>query len=220
MNENDIIKPYVSEVEFVKTLKQKGLYTAAVKAAILQSKKSHKNQVRDDGNPYLNQHVFPVALSSLAHFENSKDINVEDLIVTALLHDAYEDDPTFTCEDCTRVFGKNIETYLCTLNTECINKDIVETITDKLRKSELDVQMASKYPITQIVRLEDKLNNAKCSSLNTSPEMLAKYKTLVTRIERYYLPMAKSVSLQIYDELDAAARDLDMRVTNFSLTDK
>ena len=60
-----------------------------VKKALEIATKAHKGQVRDGGGKYLNEHIYYVTSLLYEGFKNDKDI--EDLVVSALLHDSVED---------------------------------------------------------------------------------------------------------------------------------
>jgi (p)ppGpp synthase/HD superfamily hydrolase len=44
--------------------------TPILKRAFAQAKQSHENQLRDTGEPYLNQHIYPVMLTVVDYFTN------------------------------------------------------------------------------------------------------------------------------------------------------
>ena len=60
-----------------------------VKKALEIATKAYKGQVRDGGGKYLNEHIYYVTSLLYEGFKNDKDI--EDLVVSALLHDSVED---------------------------------------------------------------------------------------------------------------------------------
>src|SRR5206468_1600402 len=63
--------PHCSEAELVLALEYLGLLTPLVQAAMDLAKEVHGSQVRDDGTPYLEEHIYPIAKAVALYAEES-----------------------------------------------------------------------------------------------------------------------------------------------------
>ena len=180
-------KPHVTEEILNDSLKKTHHYTEQVKLAIELAKEIHKNQKRDDGRSYLEQHIFPISLS-VADKYKSADF-AEEIIITALLHDVLEDSQNSMIERIRLDFGDNIVN-----NLQCITK----RKTDKLNRTQHDRYIENKKIIEdlkkssvvpQIVKLEDRLNNLQ--STEKLPDKKVKYRRYIEATRELYIPFAQ-----------------------------
>ena len=56
--------PYLNESDLRLQLADLGLLASQVEAAIVMARRVHEHHRRDDGSPYLEEHVFPVAFET------------------------------------------------------------------------------------------------------------------------------------------------------------
>src|SRR5579862_8214767 len=104
MSDLIIEKPYLSEDDMVLLLMQQGLYTPLVYQAMEEAKHTHAEQVRDDGSPYLTQHVYPV-VADVIRSRGRSHVPVAALIA-GYLHDVVEDDGIrFSIQRCGEEYG-------------------------------------------------------------------------------------------------------------------
>jgi len=182
--------PYVREKEIVSLLQEKDCFTPMVQKAFKQAKKSHQNQKRTSGKPYLEEHIYPVVRDLLAHF--SDEDYKEPLIVTALLHDTLEDDPSFHREKCTAEFSAEITSFLKPLTKKEgeNSSSLSEEEKFKINKKAIE-KIAQESIIVRLVKLADRLNNFQCMWIFSETPRFDRY---IRETEELFLPLAKNTS--------------------------
>ncbi len=197
--------PWATEEKLLKTLQKHKLLTPKVKKALTQSQKSHFKQKRDNGKPYLEEHIYTIALSLIKKYKYHKKL--KDLVTVGLLHDALEDDPNFNERTCKKLFGKKITGYVKTLTKP--PKKESGAFTDRA-KFELNKRYIEKitesHLIVKIVKLEDRVNNTMCIS-NIGGN--GKYKRYMQEIKEIFIPLAKTVSKHYVYELKKQVKRLE-----------
>jgi (p)ppGpp synthase/HD superfamily hydrolase len=176
--------------------------TPKVVKAFAQADRSHRNQVRDNGGPYLENHIYPIVSVIAKRYWMLPQI--EDLVVVAFLHDAIEDDMAFGFSQCKYAFGKRITEYIrpmvksYKLTGEILTNDEKLTFYRKFIKG-----IYSANYVTKVVKLEDRLNNTiTTESVKNNP---GKYTRYILEVEELFLPLAKEIS-QYY--VDAFSKEI------------
>ena len=191
------MKPFALKGQVKEALIEIGTWNEKVEEALLRSILSHRYHIRDDGTPYLEQHIYPMVLRVVGAFKTEKGL--ENLVILTFLHDAYEKDPFFSIDVIDEYFGKEIADDIVAITEEPkrglknlhermeANKEYVE----KIRKSSRNVK---------IVKLESWLNNLMTTELLHDVE---KYLRLIQKAEELYIPLASEVSERYVKELEA-----------------
>jgi len=158
------VEPCVLEIELKSWLKACDFWDSLVEKALGMARKLHGEQKRDDGSPYLEQHIYPVTLTvlktlELEHVYPSLGISSRDMIIAALLHDSLEDTDV---EDTKiiREFGENVYKMIKYLTKKRLweeNYDMEEYM-KRLKSSSTQ---------TRIIKLADRMNNLFCLQYTT-----------------------------------------------------
>jgi len=164
--------PFSTKDEIIKTLKKAGFYKGKIKLAINQAIKSHTGQKRDNGNPYLEEHIYPIINSVLSKYKNKPFL--KDLLLTCILHDVIEDDKNISTKKLANIFGNKIVSYVLYLTkTPAQNVHrLPQEQKAKINKKILE-KLKSAPPIVQIIKLEDRLNNISCiKAIDNKPKYI------------------------------------------------
>jgi len=148
---------------------------------------AHRNQLRDEGTPYI-IHPLRVAISLVDELA----IYSPKLVCSALLHDVIEDSPT-TREEIAEMFGKDVGQLVWLLTKF---EDV--SLPDYLAAIEEAAETGA-----PLVKLCDRLDNLRF--LVRSPRA-DKKKRYIRTTEAYYLPMAARTNQYLHEEL---SRSLD-----------
>ncbi len=197
-----LIDPCFQEEDLRIWLESRGYLNDRVERAIELAKKSHWEQRRDDGSPYLEQHIYPVAAMMLwtralkgklldeyrsAFPENPapnfSPHNLKDMVIVALLHDSLEDsdiDENILKEE----FGERVYRMVKILTKKRPWEESysMEEYMSKIINSSEEVR---------IVKLADRLNNIFCLQ-HTSEEKMRWY---LDDTLRWYYPLAADTSV-------------------------
>jgi (p)ppGpp synthase/HD superfamily hydrolase len=192
--------PSMAEQEMVGLLERRRLWTPLVGRAMLRTQRSHHDQVRDSGAPYLNEHIYPVAANVVAAYAADYDLSpppeeIGVAIVLALLHDTVEDDPKFTIGMCKNEFGPIIAdgVWLLTKPPEDNDPHLPESKKRIINQRMLQQVRTAPKRAPKIVRLADRVNNLESapSIRDTNPE---RFQRIVDETAEVYLPFAKEIS--------------------------
>lgn len=119
-----------------------------IKSALEYAIRMHQNQYRHDGSEYIN-HPIRVA-NYVRKFKDSN--NIEDLYISALLHDVIEDTEA-TYYDIVRLFGPQIASIVLELtNDDDLKKEIGKT-------KYLEIKMKNMSSWALVIKLCDRLDN-------------------------------------------------------------
>jgi (p)ppGpp synthase/HD superfamily hydrolase len=199
--------PRITEDQLISSLKEKDLFTDLIHRAIVQAKRSHLTQKRDNGNPYLEEHIYPVAFDLIGYLESeNKSLQAEYLIAGAILHDSIEDDPSFTPEICRKEFSDEIY-------------DIIAPVTKSIEDNKSDLTQEEKFNInkkyvnnledkslySKLIKLSDKYNNFSSMFPLKGTERFDRY---IKEVEEIYLPFSKEVSSYYYEKFLKRLNDL------------
>lgn len=196
--------PYTTKQELINLLDNAGFLTPKINEAIVQAELSHGQQTRDDGQPYLEEHIYPVTKEVLHSYGNNPI--PEKVVMAAILHDAIEDDPNFTEAICLQKFSQEVLDILIPLtktlseNTHYLSQE--EKMAVKMavnKKHHEEISRSSKEAIT--IKLADRYNNIACIGKikTTKPE---KYKRYILETEKFFLALAKQHSPYFFDKIN------------------
>lgn len=200
-------KPYVSEENFLALVQKSDLWCKEVELAFAQAKATHSQQVRDDGESYLFQHIYPVTISAAQFFSESPERQY--IVVAMLLHDVLEEDVTYTEAMLRKNYSDNAANIVIALTKDRKDKK-VRTQQDKHEEHVDFLKRLRKSSRTiQILKLLDRLNNLQCTVASSKVE---KYERYLRDTEELYLPLATELSSPlasaIQREIDRISRDL------------
>ncbi len=177
--------PFRTSEELEATFRGYGIWSERLELAFQQALTSHQFKTRDSGQPYLDEHIFPVALDVVDYLrQKGESLRVQELAATvSLLHDTVEDDPDFDFPQCEQLFGSDVSKLVYPLTKIGVNKDIY--IQKLINAPELD----------QIIKLCDRVNNLKCSIvLAQKPRPQARHidklKDYTEETQQFYLHIA------------------------------
>lgn len=195
--------PYVSFTELHGKIAEIGLADdALIKQSLEQARSSHLHQRRDNGGPYLEEHIYPVTLSVIEHEIAAGHRVSAKLVSTAVNHDVPEDDKNMPLAEFRKVFGSS-RTH--TLKPGRSVADLVDPLT-KRRPDEFEGATEDERRIhrdesyyknlwaaeyeTRIVKLADRYMNI-CSLHLCPPEKIIRK---IRETEEHYLPFAEKTS--------------------------
>ena len=187
--------PATTLTELNEKINSANLSSNKINKALKIAQKAHCNQYRDDGEPYLTQHIYPIVSAIIEKFADSP--KAEDLIITSLLHDVLEDAPQISKATIKRTFGGTVFGYLKLLTKPYTETDgLSDTAKEKIQK-EMFFKISSADDVVKIVKVEDRINNLQ-STLSISGNTTYKRQ----------LKMAKDFYLTIVDNLNPNYRPI------------
>ncbi len=185
------VEPCVFGIELESWLKACDFWNPYVEKALRMARKLHGEQKRDDGSPYLEQHIYPVTLTilktiRLRHIHRSPVITPQDMIIAALLHDALEDTDVKEIKIIDE-FGENVYEMIKVLTKKrpWEKNYSMEDYIKRLNSSDFRIRM---------IKLADRMNNLFCLQYTTEE----KRKWYIDDTIKYYLPLAKNTSRYFY----------------------
>lgn len=157
--------------------------------AIQLAELAHKDDKRDNGHTYLENHIWVIAKQVITRYSNN--INLKTLLISALLHDTIEDSDKFSLNDLERIFGKRIAS---------ITKKLTKDKTIKLKNKEEKFTYFKKYinnlkksKLALIVKLEDRLANIRTIDLEDFKERESKTLFTLKTTKEVLLPLGNEV---------------------------
>lgn len=193
--------PFLTKEALIEELDKKGVaITPLLNKAFQQAEKTHQGQKRDDGSPYLEQHIYPMVFDLLS---SMGDQNCpEKLLVAALLHDVLEDDKAITEAEFVGLFGQDIYdivkplTKLKAENSPLLSENEKRDINAKMLEG---ISKSSKF--AKLIKLADRANNL-ASTITIKDINPKKFKRYLIETEELYLPFAKKESDYYFDKLN------------------
>jgi len=181
-------KPYCTKEELLSLFGRELSSNPAIQKALDQAQRTHHFQIRDDGTPYLEQHIYPIVEEVYQYFKDSPERDVA--IIVALLHDVLEEDPVITHGYLREEHGDKVMSLLLQLQkTRKIKK--ARSQKDKHDEHIFFGERLKKAPrLCQVIKILDRINNTECSN-GTSNSL--KYKRFVKDTEVVYIPLAELV---------------------------
>lgn len=188
--------PYKTIDQLIPKLRYFGLWSLRVQLAHRVSVQAHINQTRDDGSPYLNQHIYPI-IDSILH-RRALVANTEEAVVVAFLHDVLEDNANYTYQMCQIDFGSDTawRVDLLTKKKQAQNKKYTQLQKCDLSRNQVN-RLSQAEKLVRLVKLEDRLNNIICSPI---PNGHPKYERYAAETKELFIPLAKATE-KIYVDL-------------------
>ena len=155
------------------------------------AEEAHKYQRRDNGNSYLEEHIYPMVIGLINRYSD-EDILL-DLIPVALLHDVLEDS-NYTEEEMKNKVGLDItnEVKLLTKSPEENAHGASQDIKREMNKRYLK-RVTKGNNIVKIIKIEDRLQNISCITkkcFGINPE---KYTRYIYETREEFIPIAEEL---------------------------
>ncbi len=158
----------------------------------------HKGQLRDNGNHYLEDHIYPITLAVLERYKDSELL--EPLICTAILHDVLED-TDFSEKEMVSLVGEEITEAVKVLSKSESEKSSGMSQEIKMENNRKYLQRVSNAPIIpKIVKMEDRIQNLSCITKDSFKLKPEKYKRYVYETRELFVPIAKKLNGYSYYE--------------------
>lgn len=165
-----------------------------VKKALEIATKAHKGQVRDGGGKYLNEHIYYVTSLLYEGFKNDKDI--EDLVVSALLHDSVEDGD-IKVSFIEKTFGKDIADTISLLSKTPEEEKQSQTQDQKYMVTQNYLNRLSEDRWAVIVKMYDRIANVNSIIRDTVVLKPEKYMRYLKETKNLFIPLAKKYDFKI-----------------------
>lgn len=181
--------PYTPVEDIYQLLVQNRLLKKNVIRALNIAYNTHKDKKRDNGTPYLEEHIYSITKSIIDRYK--EDPMLEDMVITALLHDVVEDNPEITVSSIQDEFGDHIAENIRLLTKEEPDLNIRKQLSQE-EKHAINVKYINKISNSEkevrVIKLEDKINNAICTQ---HPEInIPKYTRFTQELSELILPLA------------------------------
>ncbi len=208
--------PYLSKDGLIKKLVEIELYpNKLIEGAFEEAYNTHFLQRRDDGTPYLEQHIYPVTLSVVEFLKDIKKMEVrKDVVAAALLHDTLEDSLSIYDEEFIEAFGHGVYNLVKPLSKPKKRGYSPKRIgfREELR---LDIKKVNEWPyISKVIKIHDRINNLSCCSITITKELRKKYIKQLIETKILYLPVSKEISRHLYDELSKKTEEFSEFLKN------
>ncbi|CAA9280214.1 MAG: hypothetical protein AVDCRST_MAG77-4335 [uncultured Chloroflexi bacterium] len=211
--------PRMSEVELARALSSWGLWSARVQGAVELARRAHGEQVRDDGTPYLEEHVWPIAAEAAAYAqgglsnghagegstagEATEATEAETMVVVALLHDTLEDWPEATPALLEEQFGKEVAAAVVALTKPPRAEQAGQPGERERGKHEREEQyfagLRAGPRVSRVVKVLDRLNNLACIHKSGAE----KRRAYLAETRAFHLPLARELDGALATRLEA-----------------
>ena len=188
------IMKFITKEELLLDLKKYSLDTnEEILKALSVAYNVHNDQLRDSGNSYLEEHIYPLTLQTLLRHKNHPELT--HILVVCILHDIVEDgdiEPGYINE----MFSKAIEDYVLALTKDRVTltqRPTQEWLYDQTKKAIEKVKIAGEIP--QIIRIEDRLQNLETANF-TNINKKEKYLRMLDETKDLYIPLSKNLDPQ------------------------
>ncbi len=195
----------ITKQQLISELKPYSLDTdTQVLKALEISERIHKDQIRDSGNSYLEEHIYPVVSNLLKR--HSKHPKLQQLVVVALLHDTVEDGDL---EEgyLSKEFDSEVEKYVMGVTKKKVvltERPTQEWLFNQMKESIVKVEEAGE--VSQIVKMEDRIQNMESTGMNLSKK--EKYLRMVNEMKELFIPLAIKMNID-YGYVDALNFQID-----------
>lgn len=161
---------------------------------------THKDMKRDNGNSYLEEHIYPLTNNVLLHFPSNPNLKL--LIIVSLLHDVLEGTDVKK-EEIHNQFGEEVYNLVNVL-TKTVEEDSNEN-SDEV-KSILNQQYLNRVcqggHLALTIKLEDRLQNLQSTPIDVALKRRNKYVRYVTETPIQFFPLIDMLKSDIrYKEL-------------------
>jgi (p)ppGpp synthase/HD superfamily hydrolase len=187
--------PNKSKEQLINKLRTIGLEdNKEIECAMEIAEITHQNQVRDGGEPYLDQHIYPIVCRIISKYPNNSELKF--LIIVALLHDVVEKS-RLNYKKILKKLGKRIAEAVLILTKEkrpinSSDKSLIQQ--NKYNDNERYLKKVGKSDQNIIlVKLEDRLNNLQSIvDKDVINAKKAKYIRYIKESEELYFPLIEA----------------------------
>lgn len=186
----------LKQEELLKKLKQISQDSNPLIISALEiAQTAHKGQLRDNGSSYLEEHIYPIALSVLNRYKDDSKLDV--LLCSGLLHDVLEDSD-YKESDMRKRVGDEITDIVKNLtkseeeNASGLSEDIKMKMNGVYLK-----RVTNSNRETIIIKLEDRLQNLSCITQTTHLLKPDKYKRYIIETELLFIPLTLNLETHI-----------------------
>src|SRR3989344_1607678 len=178
-----LVHEKITEEQFLAQIKHAPLIMKALK----QANQSHKNHSRSNKQPYLTEHIYPVAIMTANYYGDSV---TDEVIAAALLHDVLEDDPEMNDDKFRSLFGDKVYTTVKVLTKpdgedwRAINKKYFKQLGNGSRDA-------------KIIKVMERIDNLYWAH-TFGEKLIEQY---IDETENFYLKLAQEVDSELYKEM-------------------
>jgi (p)ppGpp synthase/HD superfamily hydrolase len=209
-SERNVGSPSLTEDGLRAELSGLGIRLEAIEDVLTLAREIHGAAKRDDGTPYLDEHVFPIAREVAAYLSTvppatlDGDSDVVGTTIVALLHDSLEDCASGTKPDVRRrieaAYGEEVLGAV-----ETLTKKPKEDYSD-LSPNEAECRREDDYMrairdapyLVRLVKVFDRINNLRCIHKSPQPGKSQQY---VEETLKYHLPLASEIDPSLADAM-------------------
>lgn len=164
-----------------------------VKKALILAEKGHKDQFRDSGVSYVEEHIYYAAYLLNELF--SKEKQFEKLFVITLLHDIIED-THIKIAQLRKEFGNEITDIIILLSKTPDEEARGMTPEEKYLVTQNYLARLSENRDAVIVKVVDRIANINCIVQGTVLKKPEKYKRYLREVKNLYIPLAKKYNFK------------------------
>jgi len=179
-----------------------------INSSLEQSMNSHEYQERDGGESYLEQHIYPITIDVMLHYD--KEITPE-IVSAALLHDVLEDDKSVDVNYFTNQFGSEVYSIVKPLTKSEWRSFPGNSKSEKKHALNLEYfkELNESSDASKIIKLADRWNNIQCIHLAPDKDKLNYY---IAETKEFYLPFAKENSTSYYEKISNRVEQLESMI--------
>lgn len=196
-----------------------------IENAIHLAEEVHHGVKREDGSsPFLETHIFPVAMNVIRHYKWSGKPMTTIQIVSAILHDVMEDNERILDLHAAKSYGFDayfshrfgeyvykVATVLKTKSLDAYPGDSIENKELERFREYCNVLMRSDYDV-KTIKLADRLNNMRFISKVPGHEKIGRY---IREAEDFYIAFTilEPTMNDFYNEIRKSYEDLKSRAS-------
>lgn len=188
------------------------IWDARTEAALALAQRVHTAQVRHDGTPYLEEHIYPVSLSVGAYLseQGAAVDETRTAVCAALLHDALEDwgqatPPFVSAAEAFAAVGRVAGVEVLAL-VEALTKPDRREVEGAQRQARYRASLHEAPWTAHVVKVFDRLNNLAC--VHKRPP--AKVREYIAESADDYLPLAAAVDPTLAEQMRQRLAELDL----------
>lgn len=168
------------------------VWTERLDRVLAVARRVHGRQTRDDGTPYLEEHVFPVAIDVADYLARTQPADVELGAAVALAHDVLEDrpgtDPPLDETEARSLLGPEVAPW-----AEILAKSTLSPGLSAEEKQAAYLRRLQAGPrLARVIKVFDRLNNLAC--VHKNPPKAPGYRE---ESRRDYLPLAEALDPEL-----------------------
>ena len=195
----DVPKPFLMEDDVKAELVSLGIRLEDVDEAFEIAREVHGKSTRDDGAPYLDEHIFPVSRYVAAYLSARPGAEPGDVLVgtvVALLHDSLEDCVSGTDDDVRRriraAYGQEVlaAVEILTKRPKEHYSGLSPEEAKSRREGEYMAAIRDAPYVVRLVKVFDRINNLECIHASPVPGKAHDY---AEETRQYHLPLASQV---------------------------